>query len=156
MSQVIYNQSNPSTKNKNNELDRLVKASKKVLYKCRSVFPFTFFPDTVVVDQNKIDIVYSTFFFSKSIFTLMIDDVRTVKVNIGPFFATMLFEVIGYEKNPQPVRFLPKKSALKMRRIIMGLTTAKRERIELESLNRKLLVQKAEEIGTTQEKIIGV
>lgn len=139
-----------------NQLNNLVKASKRLLYKCETVFPFTLFPDMILIDQNKIDIIYRNFFFSKSVFTLMIDDVRTVKVSAGPFFASMNFEVVGYEQNPAPVRFLPKASAFKMRRIIMGLTAAKREGIDLDNMSKQQVKQKIQEIGAAQEQLTGV
>lgn len=159
MTNVIYSTDTVATNEsqvQQENLDKVVDASKRLLYKCSTVFPMTLFPDTVVVDQNKVDIVYSNFFFSKSVFTIMVDDIRTVKVNAGPFFATMMFEVIGYERNPEPVRFLPKRSAFEVRRLIMGLIAARKERVNLEKIDPRIVKKKVLEIGAEQEQLTGI
>ena len=150
----LYSSNSSKPKNKaKQKLNHLVSASNRMLCKCRTVFPFTLFPNTVMVDQNKIDIVYTKFFFTKKIFTLMIDDVRTVRVFAGPLFASMHFEVVGYEQNPEPVNFLPRECAFRLRRIIMGITAAKRENIDLQQVEKSHVRQTVEEIGATQEEI---
>jgi len=134
--------------------DKLVKATNEKIYSCQSVFPFTLFPDIIKVDQYKIDIIYSIFFFSKSVFTILLKDVRTVKVDSGLFFATLNIEVIGYEKNPTPVRFLPKAAAFKLRDIIMGLVAAKRNKVDLATIDEKTLKADAQKVGSTRENLM--
>lgn len=145
---VLY-QKNSHGQSSQPKLDKLRKATDRLIYKCESMFPFTLFTDSVLIDLNKVDIVYRNFFFSESVFTLMFEDVRTVKVSNGPIFATMRFEVTGYEQNPAPVSFLPKSEAGVARQIILGLTVAKREGINLEELENKMIRKKAAEIGAT-------
>lgn len=91
------------------------------IYTLSSVFPFDFFPDTITIDLKKIDISYGYFFLSRQNFSILISDLKTVRVNTGPFFATMYFEISGYETNPDAVTHLPKAKALRARSLIMGL-----------------------------------
>ncbi len=136
---------------KNKDLERMLKSSDQVLYRCSSVFPFTLFPDTVIIDRNKVDIVHRRFFFSKSVFTTLIQDIRTVKVSSGPFFATLRIEIMTYEQNPPPVRFLPKEAAFEVRRVAMGLTAARRRGVKLDKMNVKELRETVAKLGAARE-----
>lgn len=129
------------------ELRDLAKNTAEALFSCQTVFPFTFFPDRITVDQNKVDIIYSYFLFTKTIVTLMIEDIRTVEVNTGPLFAEMRFEINGYGKNPPPIRYLAKEDAIKMRRMIMGLAVVKRKEVETEGVANSQIKKNVEKIG---------
>ncbi len=50
-------------KQQTNKLDVLEKNSERVLLRIHTVFPFVLFPDTVVIDENKISIIRMLFFF---------------------------------------------------------------------------------------------
>lgn len=95
----------------------------KVLMKIHSVFPFDLFPNTIILQKNKIDIIHRPFFFTKEVFTVFINDIRTIRINSGPFFATLSFELKGMmeEQNPEPISFLTKKSAQKIRKLALNL-----------------------------------
>lgn len=141
---------------KSQEISQLSEASQDILFQCSSVFPFTLFPDSISVDKKKVTIVYSLFFFSKSVFTILLEDIRTVKVDSGLFFGTLSIEVAGYEQNPQPLNFLPKFSAFKIRDIIMGLVAARREEIGIGKINKKELSIRAKKIGQAHKDVMGV
>lgn len=131
------------------KLDTIQKASNQVLFHCRSVFPFNFFPDEVVVDKNKVDLVYGYFFFSKEVISIMLEDIRTVEVTSGPFFASLKIDIVGFEINPEPVRYLSKSCALEVRKIVVGLTKAKREEIELTEIKNPKVRSRTKNIGET-------
>src|SRR5690606_20227287 len=97
------------------ELEQIVETSQKVLMRVKSVFPFQFFPDTVIVDPTKVDIIYSDFFWHRFVFTIPITAIKLIKINVGLFFATLLNEVDGYETNPDAVTFFPRNEAIKLR-----------------------------------------
>jgi hypothetical protein len=56
-------------------------------------------------------------------------------------------EVIGFENDPPPLKFLWAADATKARRIITGLTTAIKEGIDLSKIPAEDLTKKVEEIG---------
>lgn len=95
----------------------------KEIMRIRSVFPFDLFPNTIILQKNKIDIIHRPFFYTKQVFTVFINDIRTVKINSGPFFASLSFELKGMvdEQNPEPIHFLRKKSAQKLRKLALNL-----------------------------------
>jgi hypothetical protein len=96
---------------------------KKPLMKIHSVFPFDLFPNTIALQKNKIDIIHRHFFFTKEVFTVFINDIRTIRIHSGPFFATLSFELKGMteEQNPEPISFLRKKNAHKIRGLALKL-----------------------------------
>lgn len=134
-------------------LQALRKNADVELFSCTSIFPFTLFPDTVSIDANKVDITHRLFFFSKNIRTLLIEDIRFVNVTTNLFFAKLHFEVVGYEKNPDPVRFLSKEDALKAKQIITGLIATNKKDISLKNVKKKTIKKSAQKIGKRTKKV---
>ncbi|MBP9820463.1 hypothetical protein KBC79_07060 [Candidatus Woesebacteria bacterium] len=138
------------------KLQQLASSSEKVLYRCQTVFPFTLFPDAIVVTPSKVDIVYHHFFFMKSVHSLLIDNILTLRLSTGPFFASIEFEVKGYEQNPPEVTYLPKHSALKTQEIIVGLIAAKQEGVDLKKIKKKQVQTNVNRIGAAKEDVTGL
>lgn len=129
------------------KLDQLVSKSNRVLMRVTAVFPFDFFPNTVVIDENKVDLVYRTFFFSQQVFSILTKNINFVTIEAGPIFATLIMEVKGFEQNPLPIRYLWKNDAIRARRMIMGLVACAHENINLSVFTLRELKRKVEEIG---------
>ena len=53
------------------------------------------------------------------------------------FFATLRFEVKGLDHNPEPMHFLNKSDAQKVRNLILGICTTKRKNIHLKKISNK-------------------
>ncbi len=133
------------------KLDILVSRTQRTLLKFHGVFPFDFFPDTIRIDENKVDITYRHFFFFKHMFPIFIKNINAARVNTGVFFASLAVEVTGFEINPKPVNYLWKRDAIKARRIILGLVVAYKEGVDVSQIPTHELVEKVEEIGKAQE-----
>lgn len=144
------------TQAESERLDQLAKSSDTVLFRCKSLFPFDFFPDAVVVTQSKVDIIYGHFFFVKSVHTLLIENILTMRLDTGPLFASLQFEVKGYEQNPPEVGYLAKHEAVKAQEIIMGLVAAKHEGIDLKSVQRRKVTESVNQIGATKGDVTGM
>ena len=110
----------------------------KILMRIHSVFPFDLFPDTITLQKDKIDIIHRPFFFTKEVFTVFINDIRTIRINSGPFFATLSFELKGMmeEQNPEPISFLRKKSAKKIRKLALNLCVSQSKNKSKKSANK--------------------
>ncbi len=144
---ILYD-SQPSA---NKELNQLIESSDRILYECTTVFPFDLFPDKVIVDENKIDIVYKYFFWTERVFSIMIHDIRTIRVSTGPLFASLLIEIKGYEINPEQVSYLPKQAAYSIKQIVMGLMAVKNEGIDTTQMSLPDLRRRLEEIGVAEK-----
>lgn len=135
------------------KLNQMEAGSNEVILRVSSYFPLQLFPDSIVVDKNKIDIVHRDFFWTKSVFTILLEDLTTINVFTGPLFATVRFEVRGYEQNPEPIKHLPVKDAVRLREIVLGLTKATREAVDLTNVDEKGMIKKLRSIGQIQENI---
>ena len=137
-------------------LHNLAKTTDDLLLECSSFFPFDFFPNQIKVYTNKVDIIESYFFFSKSAITLLIQDIQTVEVDTDLFFGSLKFEMKGYERNPVLLKFFLKDNAIQLRQIVMGLVTAKREGIAFEKIDTTTLKNQAEKIGDVKEDLTSI
>lgn len=134
------------------KLDQIEKGSDQIIYRATSVFPFDLFPNSIIVDKNKIDIVYRYFFWTKNIFSIMLLDLTNIRLTTGPFFATVYFEVRGYETNPPQIEYLKKHDAIELREIVIGLTKATHERISIDNITTSR-IRKLKRIGNTGERL---
>jgi hypothetical protein len=148
----IKTKANPKKKKEAKKLDDLVKKSSRELFRMSTVFPFDLFPNTITVDEEKVNIIYRYFFnLEKNIFSILIKNITGVYIRNFWFLTAMTFEVTGYETNPEPVRFLYTRDAIRARRIILGLVACEKEKVDISKIPTDELVAKAEEIGKANE-----
>jgi hypothetical protein len=129
------------------KINTLVGKSQRIIMRTSSVFPFEIFPDSIIVDENKLTIVQRIFFSSHFIYTVLIKDILSVSVTTSPFFSTFTLEVTGLETNPNPVHFLKRAEAAKLRRVVMGLISCAKEGIDLSKIPDNEITRKVEDIG---------
>lgn len=148
ISRVRQNQGPQIGVNKEKEkIVKLAKASNSILFKASTFFPFTFFPDTIIIDKTKVTIVERLFFFNADIRSYSIEDILNVDIGIGLLFSTLKCETRYDNKKVFVLRYLKKKDATFARKLIQGLIIAKREGIHLEELSKEEIMSYGEEIG---------
>lgn len=103
------------------KIEQVQQKANTVLFSTRTVFPFTLFPDVIIITEASVEIIYGLFFFSTERFPIPIAHLKTVTLSTNLFFGTLTFEIAGFETNPPQVRFLPKADALKAKNILNGL-----------------------------------
>lgn len=148
---------NPAPKKEEEKkINALLKETDKQLFSIKGVFPFDFFPDEIAVDLTKVNILRSNFFWTKHIQSILIENIAYVNINMTPFFATMSFVDVSFERNQRiKISYLKKGEALKMRRIIQGLIIARKEGVDFSKFSKTELTAKVEELGniTNDEKL---
>ncbi len=123
-----------------------------VYFSARSVFPFDLFPDEIIIDENKVDLIYATFLIGREVFSVPIKNINSVSSASDGIFASITIEVIGFHKDPAPIRFLWPADAAKARRIINGLVCS--NRLEpTASVPKSERVKNVEQIGEAQPRI---
>lgn len=135
-------------KENSKKLEEMVRMSEEPLLQIQTVFPFVIFPNEVIVDVNKISIIFRQFFDSKQIHSVLIKDVSDVIVETNPFFATLKIIDIGYTENSIDINYLKKSEGGLARRIIQGLVMIHKHGIDLTKIDRKDLLEKIESLGT--------
>lgn len=138
------------------KMDKLVENSNKILFRTSAVFPFDLFPDEVVVDPYQVNIIHRSFFGNERIHGAAIKDIEDVFVDTGPLFAALRIVDKGYVENVITIKYLPRKDAIKARRIIQGLVLASKEGVDMSQVDIETLVKKTEAIGTIRHAPMSV
>lgn len=129
------------------KFEALVNKSERVLLKISAVFPFDLFPDTVVIDENKLSIIHREFFFSPTILSFTIYDINDVVVESSIFFATLRLLPNGYGENWVQVKYLKKKEAIEAKRIVAGLRVGIKEGVDITKVQTPDLARKIAIMG---------
>ena len=130
-------------------LKQLANRSHSVLFTITSIYPLDLFPDTITIDENKINIIKKELFGSENIHSILIEDITHVTASTGLFTATL--EIVDSMNLRFPttyiIRHLNIKKARIARRIIQGLITCKREAIDLSSYEKKDILEYLLDLG---------
>lgn len=136
-----------SSKSPEEKIRELAKKSSQILFTAKTVFPFDFFPDTLTINANKIDIVKSSFFASHQTSSIPIRDIANVELQTVPFFATLRIINIRYPMRPKVLRYLKKRDAIRAKNIIDGLLVALSQGADISELEPKKFIEEIEEVG---------
>lgn len=129
------------------KLDNLVEKTQAPLLSIRQSIPLNPFPNEIIVDINKINIIIRYFFFSKHIHSVYIKDVSDVMVETGLFFATLRIVDVGFTENSIDINYLKTHEAERARRIIQGLVVAQKNGIDFSLFEDSKLCEKIEHLG---------
>jgi hypothetical protein len=129
------------------KLDTLLERAAKVLLKCNTVFPFDPFPNTIIIDYNKVDIIYRHFFETSGTVSIPIDHINHVSVDSAFFLATLRIEMKGMDKNPPPLKNLSPRDAHMAKNLLLGLIGAHAHGIDLSRLAGQDVIDKLIQIG---------
>ncbi len=134
---------------KQTTLQQLVSQSQKVLLTIKSIYPLDWFPDTLTIDENKVNIIRKELFGMENIHSILIEDITNVTVGKGFFTATL--EIVDSTNFRFPetykVKHLEVKKALLARRLIQGLIAAKRQGVDMSELTPEDIVDQLEDLG---------
>src|SRR5476651_1266242 len=134
------------------KFEKLINKSGIILLRVKAVFPFEIFPDSLVIDESKVNIIHRIFFWTVEIQSIPISHIQDVEVDTSVLFATLKilptgFSVVSMTENWVKINYLWRKDALKARRIIEGLLIASRENIDLTKVDTTNFVKKIEKLG---------
>jgi hypothetical protein len=91
----------------------------KTLLQVRALFPFDFFPDALIVEENDVVIVKKIFFFSGWTESIPISDIKRTILSQGPFFSSLSIQ--QKSKEEVTVGYLRKTDAFAAKEMIDGL-----------------------------------
>jgi len=149
---------NENTKNqaKKKEFDRqklnnLVKKSNRCIVSISSLFPWNIFPNTIEVEEGRVNIITRQFMSSQS-HSVDIKDISNVFIESSFFFATLEIVSRTYIKNNIKISYLKKDEAKRAKMIIEGLRTFKSNDIDTSSYEVAELINKLEELETNTHR----
>lgn len=129
-------------------LKEIIGNSQETLMTATTVFPFTLFPDTVIIDREKISIAHRFFFRVAEVVSMRIEDILNVTADVGPIFGSvsMLTRFFDPDK-PYTVNYLWRGDALRLKRILQGYVIAIQKSIDTSALSAKELATLLDEFG---------
>lgn len=126
--------------------------SHEILYKANTVFPFNFFPDTIVIDKEKLTIIARYFFGVARITSVPIRDILSVEADVGPFFGSIHLTSRYFFTNPHSIRFLLRKDVFKIQKLVQGYIIANEREIDCSAIDKAQLEELLEHLGETNER----
>ncbi len=128
--------------------DKFVEDSCRVLVKANTVFPFTFFPSSIVVDRSKVTIIQRTFFLSANIISLRIEDILNVSSSVGPLFGSISITTrVMNTIDHFDINYFKRKDAIFLKHIIQGFSIAIHKHKNIDQIPDDKLVTMLEELG---------
>ena len=110
--------------------------------RAQSVFPFTLFPDTIIIDTTKISISKKQLFATEFISTIPLKDLGDVTVQTVLFLGTISIKYMPQSSSPgmnEPIDVkianLKRADAIKVKNILKGALVAKAEEIDIARLS---------------------
>jgi hypothetical protein len=137
------------------KIEKLVADSHKIIYELSSVFPFQLFPDHIIIDTNKVSVVRKQFLYKRA-FPILLEDILTIKVSRSLFFASIEFEIRGFEQNPSILTYLWPSQASLAKQYIVGLMKARKDNIDLSLFTIDQLRSEMRKIGRSADEISSV
>lgn len=126
----------------------MILRSNEVLVRATTVFPLTFFPDTVILDRTKLTVIRRNFFFSEDVMSIRIEDILNVSANIGPFFGsiTIATRVMSTDDHFTIYNFW-REDVMHLKHMIHGYVIARHNNIPCDHLTLEQLTHTLQELG---------
>lgn len=130
------------------ELGEAISGSQQALATAQTVFPFTLFPDSVIVDREKITVAHRIFFRVAEVMSIRVEDILNVTADVGPFFGSVKISTRFFDPDkPYAVNFLWRSDALRIKRIMQGYIIAIQKKIDVTALSTPELSSLLDELG---------
>lgn len=127
------------------------------ILRAKTVFPFTLFPDTLVIDTTKITIASKELFATEYVVTIPLKDLSDVTIQTVLFLGTLVVKYMPQSSSPgmnEPVEIrianLKREDAIKAKNILKGALVAKAEEINIAVLPPEEVVKVLEKFGKSE------
>lgn len=122
--------------------------SRDILATANTVFPFTFFPDTVTIDREKLTIAHRIFFRVAEVMSIRIEDILNVIADVGPIFGSIKIQTRFFDPDkPYAIHYMKRGDALKFKRILQGYVIATQKKIDCSVFKAEELALLLDELG---------
>ncbi len=133
------------------ELVSTIGDSHDVLFRARTVFPMSLFPDTLSIDRTKITVTHRDFLKSGEVLSISIEDILNVTATVGPLFGSIKIATRFFDPDkPYEIDHFWRADALKIKRIAQGYMIARQKEIDCSVLSTKELVKMLDELGKVE------
>lgn len=137
------------TENNRQVVADMVNSSNRILLKVSSLFPWDFFPNSIIVEETRVTIIHREL-FSSQVHSVDIKNISNIFIGTGILFAQLTLVSDTFTQNKIVINRLRKKDAILVRRIIEGLRMFVKENIDTTNYTPRELVSKLKELSTTK------
>lgn len=128
----------------------LVRKSNRILASIRThKFPLDFFPDTITLEEGRINVIVRNFLFSSQVYSVDLKNIANVIINTAPFFAQLVIVSKTFTENEIHINNLWINDAIYIRRLIEGLRVLDSKRIDTSVYTKRDLIGKLEDLSST-------
>lgn len=129
----------------------LLKKSNRILASISThKFPLDLFPDTINIEEGRINVIIRNFFFSSEVYSVDLKNISNVLINTAPFFAQLVIVSKTFSENEIKINNLWIKEAVYVRRLIEGLRVFDSNQIDTSIYSKKELIGKLEALSSTE------
>jgi hypothetical protein len=138
------------------ELVHTTVKSHDVLFRADTVFPFTPFPHTIILDREQLTIIQRVFFKVAKTTSIRVEDILSAEVAVGPFFGSLSvvsryysYQFAGGETSEKApsIKYLWKHDAQKVHKLIQGYIIARLKEIDCSKVPKDKLIEMLYELG---------
>lgn len=133
-------------KSDKSKLEDAVKESHGILARATTVFPFTPFPDTVVIDRHKLTIVRRHLGTQQAL-SVPIENIKNVQADMGPIFGTLTIISDQFVNSEQKLEYLRRGDVEKIQKMVQGIVMATKEDIDVSEVDPDQLKALLTELG---------
>lgn len=117
-----------------------------LLFRCKTLFPFTLFPDEITIDSEKISIIRDNI-LTRHIDTIAISDILKASVFHGPFLGSLEITTRFFSQKPIAFTHLKKADAIKSRSLIQGLIIVRQKKHDIKSMSKEQICKLCFKLG---------
>lgn len=139
------------------KLDAISKRHDIELLRVSTVFPFSLFPDTMIIDTTKMTIIKTQFFATEQVTTIPLKEISDTTMQTALFLASVTFQYMPQTSSPGvtapvfvTINALKRKDAIRIKSIIKGTLVAKAEGIDIAKLPPDKVVEMIEKLGYSE------
>lgn len=130
------------------KLQDLVDNAHEVLARATTAFPFTLFPDTIIVDRNTVSIIKKYFFLSSQVETIKVEDILKVSSGAGPILGSVSIALVMQPDNATTVKNFWRGDAIYLKKVLQGYIVALHNDVDCNKLEKDELLEMIIPLGT--------
>jgi hypothetical protein len=125
----------------------ITEKAQDILFKADTIFPLTLFPDTIILDREKLTVATRYFFKTAKIVSVPISSISSAEVDVGPFFGSLHMASKYFVQNTYLVNFLSRSDAMKLGHLLQGFIISQEKSIDLTDIDKEDLLILLEDLG---------
>ncbi len=128
------------------KFNNLVEGTSQFSYKIRTHAPIDLFPNELIIDINKVSVLYKTF-MSRDVLSIPIKDINKVEVTSDILSASI--EIVnGSQTTTLSLTWLKKREAREVQAIIQGLLVAAKNNIDISQFDSSEITERLKMLGS--------